>query len=106
MNRSSLPLAHVIAHLFVAVILLVCAHAYAAPAELTVDALSVVKVKSRAVRDARSATTLGAEREGTGVVIDSNGLVLTIGYLVTEAETVELSTTDGKAFPATVIGSD
>ena len=58
------------------------------------------------MRDARSATTLGAEREGTGVVIDSNGLVLTIGYLITEAETVELSTADGKVFPATVIGSD
>jgi S1-C subfamily serine protease len=74
--------------------------------ELTVDALSVVKIKSHAVRDARSASTLGAEREGTGVVIDSNGLVLTIGYLVTEADNVELSTADGKVFPATVIGSD
>jgi serine protease Do len=76
------------------------------PPELTVDALSVVKIKSQAVREARSATTLGAEREGTGVVIDSNGLVLTIGYLLTEAEKVELSTADGKVFPATVVGSD
>ena len=74
--------------------------------ELTVDALSVVRVKSVAVRDARSATTLGSQREGTGVVIDSNGLVLTIGYLITEAEKVELSTADGKVFPATVIASD
>ena len=79
---------------------------FAAQTELTVDALSVVRVKSRAVRDARSAATLGTRREGTGVVIDSKGLVLTIGYLVTEAETVELSTTDGKVFPATVVGSD
>lgn len=77
-----------------------------AAGELTVDALSVVKVRSQAVRDARSAATLGREREGTGVVIDSSGLVLTIGYLVTEAEKVELSTADGKVFPATVIGSD
>ena len=74
--------------------------------ELTVDALSVVKITSRAVRDARSSETLGAQREGTGVVIDSNGLVLTIGYLVTEAEKVDLSTTDGKVFPATVVGWD
>jgi serine protease Do len=74
--------------------------------ELTVDALSVVKVKSLAARDARSASTLGPEREGTGIVIDSNGLVLTIGYLITEAEKVELSTSDGKTFPATVIGAD
>ena len=41
--------------------------------------------------------SLGAEREGTGVVIDSNGLVLTIGYLITEADKVELSTADGKS---------
>ena len=58
------------------------------------------------MRDARSAVTLGSEREGTGVVIDSNGLVLTIAFLVTEAETVELSTTDGKVFPATVVSAD
>src|SRR5918999_1061645 len=86
--------------------LVLCAPVFAAQDELTVEALSVVRVKSRAVRDARSATTLGTQREGTGVVIDSNGLVLTIGYLVTEAETVELSTTDGKTFPATVVSSD
>jgi S1-C subfamily serine protease len=74
--------------------------------ELTVDALSVVKVKTQAVRDARSARSLGSEREGTGIVIDTNGLVLTIGYLITEAEKVELSTADGKVFPATVLGYD
>ncbi|MGZ5089876.1 MAG: S1C family serine protease [Burkholderiales bacterium] len=74
--------------------------------ELTVDSLSVVKVKTQAVRDARSADSLGTEREGTGIVIDTNGLVLTIGYLITEAEKVELSTADGKVFPATVLGYD
>ena len=74
--------------------------------DLTVDALSVVKVRSKAVANARSNRTLGAARQGTGVVIDSEGLVLTIGYLITEAETVELSTADGRSFPATVIGYD
>jgi len=74
--------------------------------ELTVDALSVVKVRSKAVANARTAGTLGAQRQGTGVVIDSEGLVLTIGYLILEAETVELSTADGRAFPATVIAYD
>src|SRR5688572_13644603 len=74
--------------------------------DLTVDALSVVKVRSKAVANARSNRSLGAERQGTGVVIDSEGLVLTIGYLITEAETVELSTADGRSFPATVIGYD
>ena len=76
------------------------------PQAATLDALSVVKIRSKSVANARSAGTLGSQREGTGVVIDSNGLVMTIGYLITEAETVDLSTADGKVFPATVIGSD
>jgi serine protease Do len=74
--------------------------------ELTVDVLSVVRVRTRAVADARSAATLGTAREGTGVVIDEKGLVLTIGYLILEAETVELSTADGRSVPATVVGYD
>ncbi len=74
--------------------------------QVTVDALSVVKVRSKAVPDARSSATLGPQREGTGVVIDSSGLVMTIGYLVLEAENVELSTADGKVFPATVFAYD
>ena len=74
--------------------------------ERTVDALSVVKLRSTAVAGARSARTLGAQREGTGVVLDAAGLVLTIGYLILEAETVELSTANGTAFPATVVGYD
>lgn len=77
-----------------------------APGNLTVDALSVVKVRSKVMANARSGRSLGPQREGTGVVIDSEGLVLTIGYLIVEAETVELSTADGRAVPATVIGYD
>ena len=76
------------------------------PQEFSVDALSVVKVRSKAVANARTSRTLGSQREGTGVVIDSEGLVLTIGYLIVEAETIELSTADGRAFPATVVGYD
>lgn len=80
--------------------------ATAAERELTVDELSVVKLTVKAVPDARSAGTLGAQREGTGVVIDSSGLVLTIGHLITEADTVELSVADGRKFVANVIGYD
>jgi S1-C subfamily serine protease len=80
--------------------------ATAAERELTVDELSVVKLTVKAVPDARSAGTLGAQREGTGVVIDSSGLVLTIGHLITEADTVELSVADGRKFAANVIGFD
>ncbi|MEQ1775417.1 MAG: S1C family serine protease [Burkholderiales bacterium] len=74
--------------------------------ELSVDALSVVRVRAQAGPDARSGRTLGRNREGTGVVIDSSGLVLTIGYLITEAEKVEINTADGKVYPATVVGFD
>jgi S1-C subfamily serine protease len=77
-----------------------------APADLTIDALSVVKVRSKVVANARSGRSLGPQREGTGVVIDSEGLVLTIGYLIVEAETVELSTADGRSVPATVVAYD
>lgn len=89
------------------VLLLVCASAVgAAERELTVDQFSVVKITVKAVPDARSLRSLGPQREGTGVVIDSSGLVLTIGYLVTEADTVELATADGRKFPANVVGYD
>ena len=74
--------------------------------ERSVDALSVVKLRSRAFAGARSSQTLGPQREGTGVVIDASGLVLTIGYLILEAETIELSTADGTSFPATMVGYD
>lgn len=74
--------------------------------EMTVDALSVVKVRSKVIADARSSKTLGQQRVGTGVVIDAKGLVMTIGYLIIEAENVELSTADGAVFPATVVGYD
>jgi serine protease Do len=80
--------------------------ALAAERELTLDQFSVVKLTVKAVPDARSARTLGPQREGTGVVIDSSGLVLTIGYLVTEADTVELATADGRKFAANVVGYD
>lgn len=73
---------------------------------LTLDALSIVKVHAKAVPDARSARTIGREREGTGVVIDSSGLILTIGYLIQEAETVEVSGVDGHLVPASVVAYD
>ena len=99
--------------LMVTVALLLCAPGAGAAegpggrdAPLTVDAFSVVKVIARAVPDARSRSTLGPEREGTGIVIDSSGLILTIGYLIQEAETVEIAAADGRALPASVVAYD
>jgi S1-C subfamily serine protease len=56
--------------------------------------------------DAFTAETLGTERAGNGVLIGSSGLVLTIGYLITEAETIWISLIDGRAVPGTVLAYD
>src|ERR1700744_1421914 len=56
--------------------------------------------------DAFTAPTLGTERAGSGVLIRTDGLVLTIGYLITEAESIWLTSGVGGAVPATVIGYD
>ncbi len=53
-----------------------------------------------------SAATLGTERAGSAVVIDTDGLVLTIGYLVNEASAIWLRSSDGKVVPGDVIGID
>lgn len=68
---------------------------------------AVVKLSIKAVAEARTAATLGAEREGTGIVIDSRrGLILTIGYLVLEAASILVMTRDGRIYPASVAGFD
>ncbi|MBK9134195.1 MAG: serine protease [Betaproteobacteria bacterium] len=67
---------------------------------------AVVGLRATAVEGARSASTLGREREGSGVVIGGDGLVLTIGYLVLEAERVEIRPDDGRRIPARVVAYD
>lgn len=69
-------------------------------------ATATVGLRVTAVEDARSARTLGRNRAGSGVVIGPEGLVLTIGYLVLEADVVELVTDDGREIPARVVGYD
>jgi len=67
---------------------------------------AIVKISTRAVPEARSNATLGAEREGTGVVIGKDGLVLTIGYLIVEADDVKITDARGRTLPAQVVGYD
>ena len=57
---------------------------------------SVVQLRADVPADAFTASVLGTNRTGNGVVIGDDGLVLTIGYLVTEAESVWLTTHDGR----------
>jgi serine protease Do len=67
---------------------------------------AIVKVSTRSVPDARSADSLGEAREGTGVVIGKDGLVLTIGYLIVEADDVQITDSKGRVYPATVVAND
>ncbi len=67
---------------------------------------AVVKIRSKALPNARSLATLGAERDGSGIVVGANGLVLTIGYLIIEAESIELEDSEGRRIPATVVAYD
>ena len=61
---------------------------------------SIVTVQSQIPEDAFTAQTLGEQRSGSGVVIRESGLVLTIGYLITEAEHVWLADAEGRVTPA------
>src|SRR3990170_2805172 len=88
---------------------LACAAGPALPQDKSADAeatlSAVVRVKSRILPDARTAPTLGAQREGSGVLV-REGYVLTIGYLVIEAEAIEVTAGDGKSAPATLAAYD
>ncbi|HVF65877.1 MAG TPA: S1C family serine protease [Casimicrobiaceae bacterium] len=57
---------------------------------------SVVAVHAEIPEDAFTASILGTERVGNGVMIREDGLILTIGYLITEAETIWITTNDGR----------
>jgi serine protease Do len=80
----------------------------AGPEGVDADSLftAIVKVNVHAVPGARSSATLGSEREGTGVVIGENGLILTIGYLIVEANDVTVVDSKGRTLAARVVGYD
>jgi S1-C subfamily serine protease len=67
---------------------------------------SVTKLRAVIPEDAFTAGILGSARVGNGVVIDSAGLILTIGYLMTEATDVWLISEDGKEVAAHPLAYD
>jgi S1-C subfamily serine protease len=67
---------------------------------------AVVGVRTGIPADAFTADILGTERAGNGVIIRSDGVILTIGYLITEADEVWLTLADGRTVPGDVIGFD
>ncbi|MDP6474102.1 MAG: S1C family serine protease [Alphaproteobacteria bacterium] len=67
---------------------------------------SIFALRSEVPEDAFTAQVLGTERAGNGVLISADGLILTIGYLIAEAESVWLLSNDGDAIPAHVVAYD
>jgi S1-C subfamily serine protease len=67
---------------------------------------AIVGLRAIVPSDALTADVLGTERVGSGVLIDATGLVVTIGYLVTEAERVWLALGDGRVVAGDVVGID
>jgi len=66
---------------------------------------AVVRVRAKIVPNARSAETLGMQREGSGVLV-RDGYVATIGYLVIESESIEVTAADGRSVPAALAAYD
>lgn len=90
-----------------AALFLLAAAALPARAQSVEDLLAaVVRIKTFVPGDARTAETLGRERTGSGIIIDQNGLVLTIGYLMVEAQGAEITLHGGRTVPAQIVGYD
>src|SRR2546423_721495 len=76
------------------------------PFDLDSALASMVALRTTIPGDAFTAETLGTERAGNGVLIRENGIVLTIGYLITEADSIWLHLSDGRTVPAHALGYD
>lgn len=79
-----------------------------AAAETPVEQLvaGIVRITTVINPEGRTVGNLGAERSGTGIVIGSDGLVLTIGYLMVEAQAAEITLNDGRRVAAEIVGYD
>jgi len=89
------------------VISLVSTSAAAAETASIDDLVSaVVRINTHINPEGRTVQGLGREREGSGILIDSDGLVLTIGYLMVEAYAAEVGANNGRTMPANVVGYD
>ena len=96
--------------LMAGILVVAAAHA-AAPARADLPVAkhylsAVVKVIAEVPPTARTAAALGTRREGSGIVIDDDGLVLTIGYLILESASVELVVEGARTVPAKFVAYD
>jgi S1-C subfamily serine protease len=67
---------------------------------------AVVRINTHITPEGRTVQGLGRDREGSGILIDSDGLILTIGYLMVEAYAAEVVDNNGRTVPANVVGYD
>src|SRR5215831_6940843 len=105
--KAPFELATVSKLIAIAVFAVAASAARAEPAR-TLDELigAVVKIKTQINPEGTTVRGLGRDRQGSGILIDAGGLVLTIGYLMVEAYAAEIITNDGHTVPATVLGYD
>src|SRR6266542_3310828 len=98
-GRASMP---ILAAAFIALV-----SAISASAQRVEELVSaVVRINTHINPEGRTVQGLGREREGSGIVIDSDGLILTIGYLMVEAYAAEVIDNNGRTVPANVVGYD
>jgi S1-C subfamily serine protease len=67
---------------------------------------AIVGVRAQVPEDARTAESLGTQRMGSGIVIDGNGLIVTIGYLILEASHVQVMVAGDKIVEAEILAYD
>ena len=107
-NTACLPAAMLLTAFTALIFFTNLSAAYAAsgkpsPAEIL---KAVVKVEATVPPDARTAPSLGTLRSGHGAVIENDGLILTVGYLILEAESITVTQYDGTQIPAAAIAYD
>ena len=67
---------------------------------------AIVRLRTEVPVDGYTAPYLGTEREGNGIIIAANGLILTIGYLIVEAMSISVTAENGRTIPAEPVAYD
>src|SRR5919204_109207 len=105
-SRGRSAVAPAVALIVSVIALLSASAAPAQPASIEELVSAVVRINAHINPEGRTVQGLGREREGSGIVIDSDGLVLTIGYLMVEAYAAEVVDNNGHTVPADIVGYD
>src|SRR5438093_6542062 len=82
------------------------AHAAESEGEMARRLEAIVRIHADVPAEARTAAYLGTTRDGAGVMIDDAGLIVTIGYVITEALGAEVTAANGRVSRADIVGFD